>query len=97
MKLTDLSAELVDITADGIRHGGSQALYFDCPCKSGHRLLIPFSPAIGGGGEAAGSKWARSGETLDSLTLSPSLAIRGGPDGRECWHGWVRAGEAVSC
>lgn len=97
MKLRDLNPRLVDVTPEGVTKAGTQAVFFDCPCRSGHRLLISFDRAIGGGPAAVGHAWARTGETLDDLTLSPSLLVRGGPDGAECWHGWIREGQVVTC
>lgn len=39
--------------------------------------------------------WQRTGETLDTLTLSPSVQ-RGEPCPKR-WHGYIRNGEAVPC
>lgn len=92
-KLRELSGEIVDVTPTGIRRGGSSAVLFECPCGGGHKLCIPFSPTIGGAPPSPGPQWTRvSGETVDDLTLSPSLAISSGPSGQECWHGWMRGG-----
>lgn len=65
------------------------------PCQGNHdccgRLRIPFRPGIGGAPSGPptwnGVVWERqSGETLDDLTLSPSI------DAAECGHFVVRNG-----
>lgn len=34
-----------------------------------------------------GQRWTRTGDTFETLTLSPSIDVR-------CWHGWINAGIA---
>lgn len=63
------------------RDGVECAVYFECP--EGHvgcKHIIPFTPALNG--EAldasawygrAGAVWQRTGESLETLTLSPSI------------------------
>lgn len=60
------------------RDGVLDALVFDCP--EGHsdcRIVIPFTPAIGGGVQPVkqrnGAQWTRTGDAFDNLTLSPSI------------------------
>lgn len=36
-------------------------------------------------------RWTVSGSGLDDLTLTPSVAV--GPADKECWHGFITAGE----
>lgn len=54
------------------------AVSFDCP--EGHvecLHVIPFTPALDGASCArAGAQWVRSGDTFETLTLSPSIARR---------------------
>lgn len=85
------------------------AIMFSCPCGT-HTNLIAFEPTIGGappspsGLTSDGHPWKReSGETIDDLTLSPSVLMRGKAshvDGKlvpvECWHGFIRAGVVTS-
>lgn len=40
--------------------------------------------------------WAFNGST-EKPTLSPSILVKGGKDGGELWHGWLRDGRFVSC
>lgn len=69
------------ITYDGKADHPPDALFFDCP--EGHedcRYHVPFTPALDGGEGAQqrdGVRWTRSGDTFDTLTLTPS--IRGIP------------------
>ena len=104
MKLTDLDASFV---APEGRHG--VAVQFRCPGCQRERIVIPFANPIDGGGadpsmNYRGVLWTRSGDSLETLTLSPSVDfshVNGSDDAgdpwRECrWHGWVRDGQAVS-
>lgn len=102
MKLTELDAGFV--STRGTRTG----LHFLCPTCRRQQLVVPFANPPGEGApdaslNANGVLWTRTGETLDDITLSPSVDARhvlGGVDGEprvECrWHGWVRNGEAVA-
>jgi hypothetical protein len=105
--LRDLDASLVLVTERGDLHKiddhGFNAVLFDCPCGE-HSNLVAFEPTIGGAPRARsgltrdGGTWKREGgETVDDLTLSPSIAVRSRPNGGECWHGYVRGGEVTSC
>lgn len=67
----------------------------DCPAGEPHlyaRLPGPCNACcpVGKGG------WTWNG-SLDKPTLSPSVKVSGGRDGRELWHGWLRDGRFVSC
>ncbi len=98
MKLTDLNPRWLysglddegDLTADSRRVG----VTFDCPCgcsPDGQRVAIEFSNPIEGGAptRSDGHTWQRTGETFETLTLSPSILRR-----RACgWHGFVTNGE----
>lgn len=53
-------------------------VHFDCP--EGHEgcdHAIPFTPAVGGGPAASwytsGAIWQRTGDTFETMTLSPSI------------------------
>lgn len=64
-----------------------------------HMVLVYFQPTLYGAPLVGPSvephpRWQRTGETLDTLTLSPSINI-GANTGDNCWHGWVRNGDAT--
>lgn len=101
MRLEDLDASFVSV--DGRR----VAVQFRCPGCRRERIVIPFAnPPDGGAKEmnAKGVAWTREGDTLETLTLTPSVDFRhtvsnDDPpfDPRPCgWHGWIRDGQAVS-
>lgn len=108
MKLTDLDASFVGHGGDSVRNADGSpiprregcGLYFDCPCGCGSPVYVPFANPIDGGPcvEPPGRPaWTRTGDTIETLTLSPSV-LRRPVNGVGCsWHGWIRDGEAVSC
>lgn len=62
----------------GAEHGPADAVWFECPeghAGCGHR--IPFTPALDGTPRTSpqrnGAHWERTGDTFDTLTLSPSI------------------------
>lgn len=104
MTLAELDASFV---APEGRHG--VAVQFRCPGCQRERLVIPFANPIDGGGadpsmNYRGVLWTRSGDSLETLTLSPSVDFshvnfNDEPPHNpvECrWHGWIRDGKAVS-
>lgn len=105
MKLADLDASFV---APEGRHG--VAVQFRCPGCRRERIVIPLASPIDLGPSdpsmnARGVLWGRTGETLETLTLAPSVDFQhtisnDDPphDPKPChWHGWIREGQAVSC
>lgn len=76
-RLVDCNPHFVE-QGDGIEC----ALYFECP--EGHddcKHVIPFTPAMDGSapswhGQNGGAMWQRTGETFETLTLSPSILRR---------------------
>lgn len=68
--------------ADGTIGG----LHFICPCGCGRESYLPAR------GRGHPREWDFSGPD-DSLTVSPSVQQVGGCQ----WHGWLTAGEWVSC
>jgi hypothetical protein len=73
-RLVDCNPHFVE-QGDGIEC----AVYFDCP--EGHedcKHVIPFTPAMDGSstswhGQNSGAMWRRTGDTLETLTLEPSI------------------------
>jgi hypothetical protein len=90
MKLTDLNPQFLD-NSEGVRGVG---VAFDCPCGNSdeeHRCFVPFDKPIGPG-ETLERGWKRSGETFDTLTLTPS--IQRTDDCR--WHGYITNGIVIT-
>lgn len=86
MRLTDLDARFWE---------HRQGVNFQCPlCREGW-VCVPFANPVGGGEPipGRGTLWQRTGETIDALTLTPSVNAEGCCDA-PCpgWHGWVRDG-----
>lgn len=103
MKLVDLNAEFIGAGGPGItdkdgnekpeRHGVGVIL--ECPCGAcGRHLYVPFAnPLDGGPAVDSRTGWQRTGDTLETLTLRPSVLRREGCK----WHGFITDGEAKSC
>ena len=98
MKLIDLDPHWVGAGGEGIsdangnpvpaRHG--VGMTFDCPCGCKTRTYVPFeNPLDGGPAHDKRPAWKRSGETFETLTLTPSILRT-----EDCrWHGFVTNGE----
>ena len=78
----------------------AQAIIFLCPkCYAAnggpvgtHSIIVPFKDRdVPDGFMPMMPRWAATGETFDTLTTKPSIAINGGCG----WHGWITDGEAV--
>ena len=68
-------------------------LTFDCPHCRTQKLGIWFANPVDGGPPAAPGieplpRWQRTGETFDTLTLTPSVDVS--KDGH--WHGFITGG-----
>lgn len=71
-------------------------LSFRCPIHDDCEIGVPVDPPLDGGPRPERG-WKRTGgEAFDSVTLSPSIRVLGGPDGCE-WHGFIRAGRFETC
>lgn len=110
--LTDLRPKFADAGGDGITDLAGYpvpkrtgvGLLCDCPCGCGSKLYVPFhNPLDGGPGlldtsrsEPGKAGWTRTGETFETLTLTPS--IRRIPHDGSCgWHGFIQGGQTVDC
>ena len=73
----------------------------ECPCRrcppliEGGGLYVPFANPLDGGASCEPRGWQRTGDTIETLTLSPSV-LRDKDKGGCGWHGWIRNGEAVT-
>lgn len=98
MRLTDLNPRWccdADIVIGGVkkhfdnRHG--MAVSFDCPHCRQTRIAVWFANPIDGliPTDDAEHLWQRTGETFDTLTLTPSVDASSVGH----WHGFISAGE----
>lgn len=106
MRLTELGPNWVGAGGEGIsdkdgnpvpaRHGVGVA--FDCPCGCGTHCYVPFANPLDGGPTLQSERlgWQRTGETFETLTLTPSI-LRSKEHGGCGWHGFVTNGEVISC
>lgn len=91
MRLLDLDPHWTGGTYGGPSRRGT-GLTFRCPhCQT--RLGVMFMNPIDGGPRMDGYKyyWHRTGDTFDTLTLSPSVNAE--PQGH--WHGFIHGGEVT--
>jgi Family of unknown function (DUF6527) len=103
MKLADLNPQLLCTGGSGVRDSEGNAIpvthgvgiTFDCPCGNhdeAHRCYVPFANPIGPGPHVNAKGWQRTGDTFETLTLSPSIQRIG-----DCrWHGFIRNGEVTT-
>lgn len=96
MKLAELHPKWV--VAGENRHG--MGISFDCPAHRNHKLAVMFENPIDGKPRAKESRnfWHRSGESFETLTLTPSVdASNNTPEKHlefgKCWHGCITNGE----
>ena len=68
----------------------------NCPCGCDSELYVPFANPIDGGPQYSRQGWKRTGETVDTLTLRPSV-LRPKDWGGCGWHGFITDGHAVEC
>lgn len=84
-------------------HGRTEriGLSFDCPVHgTAHRVYVPFvNPLDEGKAEQRICLWRRTGETFETLSLTPSVDYTKYDNGDvrdlTCWHGHVANGEVT--
>jgi hypothetical protein len=109
MKLTELAPEWIGAGGAGISNAdGSPAperkgvgVLLTCPCGNCddmHDLYVPFTNPIDGGPPVndGHATWQRTGDTFETLTLTPSI-LRSKEKGGCGWHGFITNGEIASC
>lgn len=102
-RLVDLNARFYGAHGEKAR-GAVFGIMFDCPCLQpdcawGGKIAIGFKNPLDGGEPLhwAGKDvkpetlWQRTGDTIETLTLSPSIHCVGH------WHGWLKNGVLTSC
>jgi hypothetical protein len=102
MKLVALNPRFIDHGGEGVTRAGIPVprsegigVMFDCPCGCGRPIYVPFSNPIKAVGDLwVGNQahWQRTGETFDTMTLTPSIRRLDGC----AWHGFVTNGEIVN-
>lgn len=102
MKLSELEAQFVGSGGDGIADAEGKpvperngiGIIFNCPkCGADHPGCVEFTNPLDGGPPTRkdGHTWNRQGETIDTLTLTPSILRK------DCgWHGFFTNGEVVN-
>lgn len=105
MRLLDLHPEWMSAGGEGISNAdGSPAalrkdvgVLLDCPCgkcDEDHQLYVPFENPIDGS-LSRERGWARTGDTFETLTLTPSI-LRNTAYGGCGWHGFITNGEVIT-
>jgi hypothetical protein len=108
MKLTDLNPRWFDAGGEGVydkdmnpapkREG--VGINFDCPCGNhterwDRQCFITFNNPLDGGRPYDTSPlWNRTGDTFDTLTITPSI-LRSKDLGGCGWHGFITNGEVI--
>jgi len=93
MRLTDLGAKFVQWTPTGYTEldssaRGANGIFFLCPTPGhAHGILLwfnnPLDCPLAPPEAPPRSRWPRMGETLDTLSLAPSINVS------HDWHGYV--------
>lgn len=96
MRLTELHPAWYGWRIEGGRIGVS----LDCPVhREAHRVYVPFANPLEGRAEVRNYLWQRTGDTFDTLTLTPSVNYQmydnNTPRDPSCWHGFITAGEVT--
>ena len=107
MRLVDLNPRWVGAGGEGVsdkngnpvpeRHG--IGITFDCPCGCDVWGHVSFSNPLDGGAPRISPgepTWTRTGDTFETLTLSPSI-LRSKDKGGCGWHGWIKNGVVTGC
>lgn len=107
MRLSDLGADFYDHGGEDVfdacggpvpkRRGVGVMLH--CPCGCDQLLAVAFKNPLDGGGPVCSPGeplWDRAGDTIETLTLRPSI-LRSKSKGGCGWHGFITAGGVRSC
>lgn len=102
--ITELNARFVGHGGDGVLDKNHNPVPFtpgvgvmmDCPCGCESMMYVGFENPIGGSlppslASSPEAKWKRTGDTIETLTLSPSIRRVGGCK----WHGFIKNGQAT--
>lgn len=99
MKLIELNPCWIGSGGEGIKNADGSpvsrregvGIIFNCPCGCDSKCFIPVDPPLDGGKPLYGEShlWKRTGDTFETLTLTPSTRRIGGC----AWHGCITNGE----
>lgn len=76
------------------RRTGIGIILMRCPCGCDEPLFVPFKNPLDGGPSCEPRGWERTGDTFETLTLSPSI-LRAKDKGGCGWHGFIRGGQVI--
>jgi hypothetical protein len=102
MRFIELNPRWARFGGPGVTYHGAEVaerigvgVIFDCPCgEKDNTVFIPFTnPTDGGPNLHAPRGWERIGDTLENLTLRPSIQRVGGC----AWHGFITNGWVIKC
>jgi hypothetical protein len=104
MRLIDLDPKWLGAGGPDISDGSGNpvpersgvGVMLDCPCGCDSPLYVPFANPLDGGPSLEPRGWQRTGETFETLTLSPSI-LRSRDKGGCGWHGFVTDGQVSTC
>lgn len=110
MRLLDLHPKWLGAGGEGVSDKDGKpvpertgvALICDCPCgcgtqEDGYGLAIMLANPLDGGLPIRDRPlWQRTGEMFETLTLTPSI-LRSKERGGCGWHGFITAGEVLTC
>lgn len=101
-KLVDLNPWFVDAGGDGIKDADGKpvplkrgvGISYDCPCGCNETTFLRFENPLDGSEPRTDSpKWKRTGDTFETITLTPSIQRVDG-----CmWHGYLTDGVLTEC
>lgn len=105
--LKELNAQFIGAGGEGVTNADGSpvpersgvGVVMDCPCGCERQMYVPFKNPIDGGPalEVNRPNWYRVGETIETLTLTPSV-LRIVINGEGCgWHGFITDGHARTC
>lgn len=85
------------LTGEPVPRREGIGVLMDCPCGCERKLYVPFKNPLDGGPERNDNPqgWDRTGDTIETLTLKPSV-LRSDPGGCK-WHGFITNGNAETC
>ena len=107
MKLIELNPRFLGAGGEGITNADGLpaperegvGVIFTCPCgkcDEFHECYVPFTNPLDGGSPIDGHPtWQRTGDTFETLTLTPSI-LRSVNKGGCGWHGFITNGEVLT-